>query len=132
MGCHGNLGLKQSGYSWGEQVTGAVNRADKCCVMVELAKLPSNLTDKHINIAIIRVPFSISNLVHQLISRHDFAGIFDESKQEMKFTCREWLQLAIGSREFALVKIQRPSFEFSLEAFFFLLFLRLKRARVDS
>ena len=55
-----------------------MDRTNKGRVLIVQSELPSHLSNEHINIAIIRVPFPVPNSVHELVASQDLSGIFNQ------------------------------------------------------
>ena len=50
-----------------KQVAGAVNRTDKCNIWRMIFELSADLTHQYIDVPVIRIPFPVSDPIHQLV-----------------------------------------------------------------
>lgn len=55
-----------------------MGRTNKGRVLIVQSELASHLSNEHMDIAVIRVPFPVPNSVHELVASQDLTGIFNQ------------------------------------------------------
>ena len=60
-----------------EQVACAVDSADEGCIWIVGAEFSSDLTNQNVDVPVVRIPFSVTNLVHKLVSVQHSSCIVD-------------------------------------------------------